>query len=313
MPASYCIPLVSLLEKLILQYSIVRQLSDAMKVAIYLRVSTTEQAEEGYSISAQRERLKAYIVSQGWSLSEIYEDAGFSGGTLNRPAFVKLRNDMRIGSFNLILVYKLDRISRNMRDLSNLVHEMDENGIFFKSATEPFDTTTPAGKLIFNMLGSVAEFERGMIAERVKMGMLQKAKEGKGMLGFNHPYGYDYSDQSLTVNSLEAVVVTRIYDSYLNGCSLQDIASSLNNDGIRTKNSCIWTRQTVLNVLTNPLYAGYHRWGPVYWRGTHMALIPQERWNSAQRIRSYRSRGIVRKLLQIDVLQNGEFGICSNA
>ena len=147
-----------------------------MRVAIYLRVSTTEQAEEGYSIAAQRDRLKAYIVSQGWELSEIYEDAGFSGGNLNRPAFLKLREDLRKKNFDLILVYKLDRLSRNMRDLSNLVHEMDESGVYFKSATEPFDTTTPAGKLIFNMLGSVAEFERGMIAERVKMGMLQKAK-----------------------------------------------------------------------------------------------------------------------------------------
>ncbi len=284
-----------------------------MNVAIYLRVSTTEQAEEGYSISAQKERLKAYIVSQGWSLSQIYEDAGFSGGTLNRPAFGKLREDMKKSSFNLILVYKLDRISRNMRDLSNLVHEMDENGIFFKSATEPFDTTTPAGKLIFNMLGSVAEFERGMIAERVKMGMLQKAKEGKGILGFNHPYGYDYAEESLTVNDLEAAVVARIYDAYLNGSSLQEIASSLNGAGITTKNSCNWTRQTVLNVLTNPLYAGYHRWGPFYWKGTHKELIPQDKWNSAQRIRSYRSHSVFKKTLQIDKLQNGEFGICSNA
>ncbi len=284
-----------------------------MKVAIYLRVSTTEQAEEGYSISAQKERLKAYIVSQGWNLSEIYEDAGFSGGTLNRPAFAKLREDMKKSFFNLILVYKLDRISRNMRDLSNLVHEMDESGIFFKSATEPFDTTTPAGKLIFNMLGSVAEFERGMIAERVKMGMLQKAKEGKGMLGFNHPYGYDYAEQSLTVNTLEAVVVARIYDKYLTGYSLQEIASLLNDEGIVTKNSRSWTRQTVLNVLTNPLYAGYHRWGPFYWKGSHVALVTHEKWNSAQRLRSYRSNRAAGKALQIDMLQSGEFGICANA
>ncbi len=305
-------PTLRILEKLILQYSVVRQLSDGMNVAIYLRVSTTEQAEEGYSISAQKERLKAYIVSQGWSLSGIYEDAGFSGGTLNRPSFAKLREDMKNGSFNLILVYKLDRISRNMRDLSNLVHEMDENGIFFKSATEPFDTTTPAGKLIFNMLGSVAEFERGMIAERVKMGMLQKAKEGKGMLGFNHPFGYDYAGQALTVNSVEAAVVARIYETYLNGCTLQEIASSLNDDGIMTKNARRWTRQTVFNVITNPLYAGYLRWGPFYWRGSHMALVPQEKWNNVQRIRSYRSHSASDKVLQIEALGSGEFGVCAS-
>ena len=284
-----------------------------MRVAIYLRVSTTEQAEEGYSIAAQRDRLKAYIVSQGWELSEIYEDAGFSGGNLNRPAFLKLREDLRKKNFDLILVYKLDRLSRNMRDLSNLVHEMDESGVYFKSATEPFDTTTPAGKLIFNMLGSVAEFERGMIAERVKMGMLQKAKEGNGILGFNHPYGYRYEEGGLQVEDREAMVVKRIYDEYLKGHSLQDIATGMNMKDIKTKNLKAWTRQTVLNVLTNPLYAGYHRWSLFYWKGKHAPIVDQEKWNAAQRLRQLRSRGDSCRIMQIQKLVNGEFGVCATA
>ena len=283
-----------------------------MKVAIYLRVSTTEQAEEGFSIAAQKERLKAYVQSQGWELGPIYEDGGFSGGTINRPSFSKLREDMKLKRFDLILVYKLDRLSRNMRDLSNLVHEMDEQGVFFKSATEPFDTTTPAGKLIFNMLGSVAEFERGMIGERVKMGMLQKAKEGKGILGFNHPYGYDYIEGGLIPNEQEAAAVKHIYSSYISGQTLAEIAMTLNSRGIPTKRGRAWTKQTVLNIVTNPLYAGYHRWGPFYWRGVHIALVPQEKWNSVQRIRSYRSHSASGKMLQIEAMGSGEFGVCAS-
>ncbi len=279
-----------------------------MKVAIYLRVSTTEQAEEGFSIAAQKERLKAYIQSQGWELATIYEDGGFSGGTINRPSFNKLRSDMKTGMFDLILVYKLDRLSRNMRDLSNLVHEMDEHNIYFKSATEPFDTTTPAGKLIFNMLGSVAEFERGMIAERVKMGMMQKAKEGKGILGFNHPYGYDFVDGRLLRNAHEARVVLDIFGQYNSGSSLMEVAMGLNSSGVTTKKGSMWKKQTVLNVITNPLYAGYHRWSSFYWRGEHDPLVDTGTWNLAQRVRSYRQRSSC-KLLQVESLGEGEFGV----
>lgn len=283
-----------------------------MKVAIYLRVSTTEQAEEGFSIAAQKERLKAYIQSQGWTLASVYEDGGYSGGTINRPSFNKLRDDMRLKQFDLILVYKLDRLSRNMRDLSNLVHEMDESGVYFKSATEPFDTTTPAGKLIFNMLGSVAEFERGMIAERVKMGMMQKAKEGKGLLGFNHPYGYDYHNGTLTINEVEADVTRSIFAMYLTGSSLSAIADQLNSRGIRTKNTRSWSKQTVLNVLSNPLYAGYHRWSAFYWKGNHTPVIDIKTWNRAQKVKSYRSKSN-RHFLQVEKLSDGEVGITAAA
>ncbi|MEM3851589.1 MAG: recombinase family protein [Methanomassiliicoccales archaeon] len=278
-----------------------------MKVAIYLRVSTAEQAEEGFSIAAQRERLKAYVVSQGWQLAKEYEDGGFSGGTLNRPAFLRMMEDLKRREFDLILVYKLDRLSRNMRDLSNLVHEMDKSGIYFKSATEPFDTTTPAGKLIFNMLGSVAEFERGMIAERVKMGMMQKAKEGKGHLGFNIPYGYAYLNGKLEPIPNEASTIHRIYDDCLFGHSLSEISRNLNSNGTKTKRGREWAPQTVLNVLTNPIYAGYHRWSFIYWKGNHLPLMGLEKWNATQRILNLRSR--TRHNLQLEHLEEGEFGV----
>jgi site-specific DNA recombinase len=281
-----------------------------MKVAIYLRVSTTEQAEEGFSIAAQKERLKAYVLSQGWELASTYEDGGFSGGTTNRPSFNRLREDMKHRQFDLILVYKLDRLSRNMRDLSNLVHEMDECGVYFKSATEPFDTTTPAGKLIFNMLGSVAEFERGMIAERVKMGMVQKAKEGKGILGFNHPYGYEYTNGALLPDINEAPVVKYVYSRYLAGASLGEIAMELNSKGVATKNRKSWSKQTVRNVLGNPLYAGFLRWSVFYWKGEHTPIIDIVTWNRAQKERSYRTRSSS-AVLQVTSLNDGEFGVAA--
>jgi len=261
-----------------------------MRVAIYLRVSTSEQAEEGFSISAQKERLRAYVQSQGWTISSIYEDAGFSGGSFNRPAFTRMREDMKRDAFDLLLVYKLDRLSRNMRDLSNLIHEMDNSGIYFKSATEPFDTTTPAGKLIFNMLGSVAEFERGMIAERVRMGMTEKAREGGGLLGFSHPYGYRISDGELRVIEDEARNVRGIYRRCIMGLSLGEIAEELNSAGIQSKKGGKWRKQPVSNILHNPLYAGFMRWAGIYWKGTHQPIVNAEEWNDAQRMLSYRSR-----------------------
>lgn len=282
-----------------------------MKVAVYLRVSTAEQAEEGFSIAAQKERLKAYIVSQGWTLQKIYEDGGYSGGTTNRPAFSKMMEDMRKKEFDLILVYKLDRLSRNMRDLSNLVHEMDRCNVYFKSATEPFDTTTPAGKLIFNMLGSVAEFERGMIGERVKMGMLQKAKEGKGLLGFNIPYGYTFIDHRLVPLEKEAHAVVSAYDYCSMGLSASEIVQRLNMVGCQTKYGKMWHRQTILNILTNPLYAGYLRWSYFYWKGEHQPLVSVDVWNRVQHFLSFRSRK--NRIFQITPLDEGECGVLSTA
>jgi len=144
-----------------------------MKTALYLRVSTEDQAKEGYSLEVQREVLEAFAKKEGLEVYKVYSDDGISGYTSDRPALNALLADAKSGKFGLVLVSKLDRFSRNLRDLLNLVDELCNYGAGFKSAGEPFDTTTSAGKLMFQQLGSFAEFERNRIAERVFPGMVK--------------------------------------------------------------------------------------------------------------------------------------------
>ena len=136
------------------------------EVAIYIRVSTEDQAKEGYSLEVQRENLESFAEREGLEIFKVYQDDGISGYTTERPALKQLLKDAKQKKFNLVSVYKIDRFSRNLKDMLNLVDELSSYGVGFKSATEPFDTTTSAGKLMLQQLGSFAEFERNRIAER---------------------------------------------------------------------------------------------------------------------------------------------------
>ena len=144
-----------------------------MKAALYLRVSTENQAKEGYSLEVQREYLESFAKREGAEAFKIYQDDGISGYSAERPALKELLKDSKKKRFDLVLVYKIDRFSRNLKDLLNLVDELSSYGVGFKSATEPFDTTTSAGKLMLQQLGSFAEFGRNRITERVFLGMVK--------------------------------------------------------------------------------------------------------------------------------------------
>ena len=150
------------------------------KVAIYCRVSTVEQAEEGYSIDEQRRRNIEYCEKEGHEVFKVYEDRGISGKNISgRPGLKELLQDANAGKFDLVIVWKLNRISRKLIDILNIVDTLDKNKIAFRSLTESFETETPAGKLQLNIMGAIGEFERGTIAENVKMGMIARAREGK--------------------------------------------------------------------------------------------------------------------------------------
>lgn len=138
-----------------------------IKVAIYIRVSTEDQAREGYSLEVQREYLESFVTREGYDVYKVYCDEGISAYSTRRPALQKLVEDAKQRKFDLVLAYKLDRFSRNLKDLLNLVDELSGYGVSFKSATEPFDTSTSAGKLMFQQLGSFAEFERNRIRVKV--------------------------------------------------------------------------------------------------------------------------------------------------
>ena len=154
------------------------RLQTKLRCAIYIRVSTEEQAKGGYSLEAQEERLRFFARSQDWSVHKIFEDKGYSAKSLDRPAVKDLLCDAKLKRFDVILVYKLDRLSRKLKDLIEMVLKLNEYGVGIKSATESIDTTTPAGRLIFHQLGSFAQYERELISERTKFGMMKRLSQG---------------------------------------------------------------------------------------------------------------------------------------
>ncbi|MFH1678495.1 MAG: recombinase family protein [Candidatus Omnitrophota bacterium] len=211
-----------------------------MKAALYTRVSTEDQAREGFSLEVQRNYLLQYANNFGWetfcSLSDrdIYMDDGYSGGTLDRPAMQRLLLDARNKRFDLVLVYKQDRLSRRLKDLLALLEEFDSLGVGYKSATEPFDTTSSAGKMAIQMLGSCAEFERNRLIERVFPGMLMGAQKGQWQGARYAPYGYKYNKESkkLELFEDEARIVREIFTMYRHGKSTSQIAGHYYNLGI---------------------------------------------------------------------------------
>jgi len=164
-----------------------------MRISLYIRVSTEDQAKEGYSPDVQKEYLESFAKRESFEIFKIYQDDGISGYTTERPALKELLKDAKDKKFDLVLVYKLDRFSRHLKDLLDLVDELSSYGVGFKSASEPLGTTTSAGKLMFQQLGSFAEFERNRIAERVFPGMVKSVQQGNWQGARYAPYGYKYN------------------------------------------------------------------------------------------------------------------------
>ncbi|GAE32406.1 recombinase family protein [Halalkalibacter hemicellulosilyticus] len=182
-----------------------------MKTAVYVRVSTEEQVKEGYSISAQKERLDAYIKSQGWELVSYYVDEGVSAKDTNRPELQRMLKNIEEGFIDVVLVYRLDRLTRSVLDLYQLLESFEKNGCHFKSATEVYDTTTAIGRLFITLVAALAQWERENLGERVRMGMTQKVREGEWH-GSTPPYGYQLDNGSLVIN-LKSLLQSEIYSS----------------------------------------------------------------------------------------------------
>ncbi len=233
-----------------------------MKIAIYTRVSTEDQAKEGYSLEVQREYLEGFAKREGYEIFRIYSDEGISAFSTRRPALQELLADAKAKKFDLVLVYKLDRFSRNLKDLLNLVDELFSYGVGFKSATEPFDSTTSAGKLMFQQLGSFAEFERNRLAERVFPGMIKGVQQGNWQGARFVPFGYTYNKAKklLEVEEREANIVKLIYTMYLSGKSSHDIASYLDKKGYKTRTGKQFYNKFICDILKNRIYTGKIVW-----------------------------------------------------
>ena len=251
-----------------------------MRAAIYSRVSTEDQAKEGFSIAAQLKRLNAYCKARGWSVAGEYIDDGHSGREVKRPAYQRMMGDKDM--WDVLVVLKMDRIHRNSRNFAVMMDNLRDWGKEFNSMQESFDTTTAIGRFVMDTIQRIAQLESEQIGERVKMGMTQKAKKGIGYLGFGEPYGYEYLDKKLLIREDESAVVREIFTTYLVGASIRDIVDGLNYRNIPAKKGGSWTKEAISNILKNPLYCGYVRWDGIMRKGQHVPVVTVDQFNSTQ-------------------------------
>lgn len=251
-----------------------------LRVAIYARVSTEDQAKEGFSLDAQLDKLRSYCKARGWEIAGEYVDDGYSGRNTNRPAYQKMMQNM--DRWDAILVIKMDRIHRNSKNFMLMMDQLRANGKEFVSMTESLDTSTAMGRFVMDIIQRIAQLESEQIGERVYIGMEQKAKMGDGILGFNIPYGYDYVDGKLVINRDEAKNVRDIFRWYLEGKSIGWIAKTLQNQKILTKKGGCWAKKTVSSILKNPVYCGYLKWERYLNKGDHDPIIDINTFNKVQ-------------------------------
>lgn len=248
-----------------------------MKVAGYVRVSTEEQAEKGVSLDEQRERLISYCKAMGWPEPTIYEDDGYSAKDLRRPELTRLLNDVKTEKYTLIITTKLDRLSRRLFDILSVIDYLDKHNCSYASTSEPFDTTTPAGRMTLQMLGMVAEFERERNSERVRDNMRSIARKGEKVI--NRPcFGYDVKNGILEINLEESLIVQQMAQWALEGYGAREIAKRLNDMGVRTKSGFEWNDRTVRELLKRETLIGEFIYNRTYRKGTRIITRPEEEW-----------------------------------
>ena len=230
---------------------------------IYIRVSTEEQVKDGFSIHAQIEKLTKYAESNDWNIFDYYVDDGVSGKNLeDRKEVTRMLKDVKEEKINNVLIYKLDRLTRSVKDLIYLIELFEHHKCTFNSQTEKIDTSNAVGRMFVKIIGIFAEFERENLAERISFGYEQKTREGN-YTNTNGVYGYDYirGQQKLIVNDIEKELVNRVFDLYIDGNSYFKIANKFNKENIPTKRNGHWAAATIKSIINNPLYTGKVRYG----------------------------------------------------
>lgn len=249
--------------------------------AIYIRVSTDAQAEEGYSIDAQKEQLAAYCVSKGLKNYEFYIDGGWSGSNINRPEIQRLIKNSQEGKISHCIVYKLDRLSRSQKDTLYLIEDVFiPNNVSFVSLNETLDTSTPMGKLMIGILSAFAQLERENIRLRTRMGMKERVKDGFWMGGGRIPFGYDYDkNQGILVPNNDSEKVKKIYSLYIEGKSPQAIANILD----------LKYEKLVTQILTRKSNYGIIEYSGEEYIGRHQPIISKEVYDKAMNCMKERS------------------------
>lgn len=276
-----------------------------LRCVIYTRKSTEIGLEQDFnSLEAQREACAAFALSQrheGWTLGQDrYDDGGYTGGDMARPALKRLLSDIEAGKLDIVLIYKIDRLTRSLIDFSKIVEVMDEAGVRFVSVTQNFNNTSSMGRLTLNILLSFAQFEREMTGERIRDKISASKKRGLWM-GGPVPLGYTVKDRKLIVNEKEAQQVRHIMRRYLSLGTVPLLAKELEREGYRTKiqkrasgphrGGCAYRRGTLYHLLSNRIYRGMivHK-GNVY-PGAHDAIVGKELWESVQALRQRNACG----------------------
>ena len=280
------------------------------RLALYTRVSTIEQSEEGYSIDEQERLLMSWAEKNNYEVYKCYSDRGISGKDIkNRPALKELLKDAEEKKFDMVISWKINRISRKLADVLKIVDILEKNDITFKSYSEPFETDTPAGKMQFQMMALIGEFDRGTIAQNVKMGMCAKAKAGEWcggrVLGYDlipveNQEGAKRRKTKLTINEIEARSVRLIFNEYSNGKGYKAITNQLNKLGYKTKKGNDFSVGSIREILTNPVYIGKVRYNvrqnwsekrrrninanPIITDGVHEPIIDEVLWDKVQAI-----------------------------
>ena len=266
------------------------------RCAVYTRKSSEEGLEQDFnSLDAQREAAEAYIKSQrseGWRLLKTrYDDGGFSGANLERPAVRKLLADIEAGRIDVVIVYKIDRLTRSLTDFARLIERFDAQGVSVVAVTQPFNTTTSMGRLTLNVLLSFAQFEREITGERIRDKIAASKRKGMWM-GGTVPLGYDVVDRALVVNEAEAETVRFMFTQYLELGSVRRLKSALDTRGIVSKRRISvqgkktggvpMSRGALYTLLQNPLYVGCVRHKGTVYPGQHPAIVETPLFERAQ-------------------------------
>ena len=277
-------------------------------IAIYIRVSTSEQADLGYSLGEQERLGIEWCNRQGFANWKVYADRGISGSkTKNRPGILELINDVQSNKIAKVVVWKTNRLARNLLNQLEIAKEFEQYDVSLISLTESIDTSTPTGKMMLSMLGMIGEMERDTIAQNVAMGMKARAREGKWNGG--KVLGYDLietgtlnkkgrTEKGLKINESEAEIVKLIFDLYKSGKGYKAIANEVNHSGYRSKKGNQFAISTIREILLNPVYHGFIRYNvrvnwnekrrrnknpdPIIVEGYHEAIIDDDTWNIVQ-------------------------------
>jgi len=249
-----------------------------LRAALYARVSTEDQATDGFSLEAQMKKMEAYCQVEGYEVVGRYIDDGYSGRKTNRPEYQRMMKE--IDNWDVIVVLKMDRIHRNSVNFTLMMDQLRKKNKDFASVYDNLDTVNAMGRFVMDIMQRIAQLESEQIGERVKLAMTFKANNGKGSLGSAHPYGYTYQNGNLIVVEDEAHIVRAIFNMYIDGKSLQEICNHLNDAGIESKKGVGWSRQTISNIIHNPIYVGDRVWDGIKLKTTTEAIVSLEKFKT---------------------------------